>query len=249
MRKNDLGEKLGPAIMSINGIIKFKKIIHGSFIGSSLFIIWLIMHFRSIDIPERINSDILVPIFIGFISSYIFYILVVYYPQKRRLDIVRDHLERTFKSFKRELIDLFLAKVERNYFQKTELLNSLQDIKNFERYFSEVKSELDQTRWNIIQDALDQDEEYKKFIIYHLSSLRESMLYILNNVKINDKDVIIRLESLSENIYYIMNNNDEGQTKRMSNILLEIFEGGISKASKREDLLKTVIDKLDEDFS
>lgn len=108
---------------------------------------------------------------------------------------------------------------------------------------------MDQTRWNIIQDALDQDEEYKKFIIYHLSSLRESMLYILNNVKINDEDVIIRLESLSENIYYIMNNNDEGQTKRMSNVLLEIFEGGISKASEREDLLKTVIKRLDEDFS
>ncbi len=125
----------------------------------------------------------------------------------------------------------------------------MQDIKSFKRYFSEVKSELDQTRWNIIQDALDQDEEYKKTIIYHLSSLRESMLYILNNVRINDDDVIIRLESLSENIYYIMNNNDEGQAKRMSNILLEIFEGGITKASEREDLLKTVIKRLDEDFS
>jgi len=30
---------------------------------------------------------------------------------------------------------------------------------------------------------------------------------------------------------------------------LEIFEGGVSEASKREDLLKTVIEKLDEDFS
>lgn len=249
MTKNGFESKFETVTISAKNKIKFKKVIHGSFIGSLLFIIWLIMHFRNIGIPERINNDILVPIFIGFISSYIFYILVVYYPQKRRLDIVRDHLGRTFISFKRELIDLFLAKVERNYFQKAELLNSLQDIKNFERYFSEVKSELDQTRWNIIQDALDQDEEYKKFIIYHLSSLRESMLYILNNVKINDEDVIIRLESLSENIYYIMNNNDEGQTKRMSNVLLEIFEGGISKASEREDLLKTVIKRLDEDFS
>lgn len=249
MRKNDLGEKFEMAIMSINGIIKFKKIIHGSFIGSSLFIIWLIMHFRSIGIPERINSDILVPIFIGFISSYIFYILVVYYPQKRRLDIVRDHLERTFIVFKRELINSFLEKLKRNYSQKAELVNNLQDIKNFKRYFSDVKNELDQTRWNIIQDALDQDEEYKEAMVYQLSFLRESVLYILNNVKINDEDVIIRLESLSENIYYIMNNNDEGQTKRMSNILLEIFEGGISKASEREDLLKTVIKRLDEDFS
>jgi len=108
---------------------------------------------------------------------------------------------------------------------------------------------LSQTRWDIIQDTLDQDDEYKKAIIYQLNFLRESILYILNNVKINDKDVINRLESLSENIYYVANNNDEGQTKRISNILLEIFEGGISEASEREDLLKTVIEKLDEDFS
>jgi len=46
-----------------------------------------------------------------------------------------------------------------------------------------------------------------------------------------------------------MNNNDEEQAKRISNILLEIFEGGISEDSEREDLLKTVIEKLDEDFS
>jgi len=249
MRKNNLGGRLRTTIIDIKGIVKFKKIIHGSFIGSLLFIIWLIVNFQSTGTSEKINSDILVPIFVGFISSYIFYILVVYYPQKRRLDIVRDHLNRTFISFKRELINSFLAKLKRNYPQKAELANSLQDIKSFKGYFSDVKNELDQTRWNIIQDALDQDCEYKKFIIYHLSSLRESMLYILNNIKINDEEVIIRLESLSENIYYIMNNNDEEQTKRMSDILLEIFEGGISEASEREDLLKTVIKKLDEDFS
>ena len=68
-------------------------------------------------------------------------------------------------------------------------------------------------------------------------------------IEVNDDGVITRLESLSENIYYIMNNNDEEQAKRISNILLEIFEGGISEDSEREDLLKTVIEKLDEDFS
>lgn len=249
MTKNGFESKFETAIISAKNKIKFKKVIHGSFIGSLLFIIWLIMHFRNIGIPERINNDILVPIFIGFISSYIFYILVIYYPQKRRLDIVRDHLERTFIFFKRELINLFLDKLKRNYSQKAQLVNNLQDIKNFKRYFSDVKNELDQTRWDMIQDAIDQDGEYKESVIYQLSFLRESILYILNNVKINDEDVMTRLESLSDNIYYIMNNNDEEQTKRMSNILLEIFEGGISKASEREDLLKTVIKRLDEDFS
>jgi hypothetical protein len=236
-------------IAGIKNVIKFKKIILGSFIGSLLFIIWLIAHFRSIGIPERINSDILVPIFVGFISSYIFYILVVYYPQKRRLNIVRNHLERTFISFKRELINLFLAKLEHSYPQKAELVYSLQDIESFKRYFLDSSNELHQTRWNIIQDALDQDDEYKKAIIYQLSCLRESILYILNNIKINDEDIINLLESLSGNIYYVMNNNDEGQTKIVSNILLGIFEGEISEASRRGDLLKTVVEKLDEDFS
>jgi len=250
-------KRLEKFIIHIENCVKYKKVIFGSFIGVLFFIFWLTKYFLNHSVPKEINNEILVPLAISYLSSFIFYLILIYYPQKRRLKIIKNHLKREFDNFKKDLIPLFLRIVQTPDIERSDLIKRLQDIENFENYFEQPNKEpayagendaISQTRWNIIEDSLG-EEEYNEYIIYQLKLLRESMLYVLNNIKINDEDAVIRLENLSRNIYRIILNYNGDQSDRISRILLGIFEGKHSGGPEREDIFKTIIEKLDEDFA
>jgi len=59
--------------------------------------------------PFSNGNTIIFSISMGFIVSMIFYLFVAWLPEKRKRDIIRKHLNKTYNDFKEKVISIFLV--------------------------------------------------------------------------------------------------------------------------------------------
>lgn len=162
-----------------------------------MVLIFLTLIFLAISIKTLDSTgyeSILHSLSVGFIVSSIFYFLVVYMPEYRRRNMVRERLKNQYIQFKMSCINTFLIISDsQEQSNKEELLN----LTEFRRYFKK-ENKNGEDRWGAVANGLQENEYYLKEVIYYLQMLNEEIRYARNAIDLNDPEVFDFLNRLSQ---------------------------------------------------
>jgi hypothetical protein len=194
--------------------------------------------------PFDIGNSIILNLSIGFLVSMIFYLLVVWYPERRRKSIIKNNLKEAYRSFKEDTIYIILnACANGGGGFDTILIDDLTDQNEFRKYFNGKISE-DQIRWYAVFNGLD-DYLLSKLLV-ELEILLHEVAFALSNVNINDENVFSFFKRLSQSVYKMKNSTLEyNDLKGLTNFLWQIFAGwSMAEGYREEEIVKIMIDKI-----
>jgi len=194
--------------------------------------------------PFATGNSIIFNLSIGFLVSIFFYLLVVWYPEKRKKIIIKHNLEETYRFFKSDTIHILMSACSAGgggYDAK--LLDKLTDQNEFRKYFQEYFSE-DQNRWDAVFNGLD--EYLVKRLLVELEILLHEVTFVLSNVYINDENVFSFFKRLSQSVYKLKNStSDYDDLKSLTSFLFQIFAGwSVIDGYREEEIVKVMIDKI-----
>ena len=132
---------------------------------------------------------------VGYLSSMIFWILVVYLPDKSRRSLLRETLATRYKEFKHEIVQTFIwASGENQGVQFVEDLAN--DHIKFKEYFGSSKD-----RWYAVLNGIQGSELRMHELQLAMKMFSDEVAYVLNNVPIDDPSVHRVFKRLNESIF------------------------------------------------
>lgn len=198
---------------------------------------WVDLFFQQFDIGNLIIFNLS----IGFLISVIFYLLVVWFPNRQRKNLIKRNFKEQYKMFKRDTIGIFLSILRLS--SDHDLTSKLSDVKEFRNYFQEDYCD-SQNRWHGVLNGLD--EYYLKDLLVTLEIFRNEVAYVLNNVEINVPEAFAFFKRLSQAVYSLKNSSfKDDEIKEFSHFVWQLF-GGFSFAEgyKDHDIVKIMIKKI-----
>ncbi len=191
---------------------------------------WADLFFQQFDIGNLIIFNLS----IGFLVSVIFYLLVVWFPNRQRRNLIKRNFEEQYKMFKRDTIKIFLSILELTY--DHDLPSKLSDVEEFRDYFK--------NKWGGVLNGLDEYE--LKHLLVTLEIFRNEVAYVLNNVNINDPEVFALLKRLSQAVYSLKNSSfKDDEIKEFDHFVWQLFGGfSIAEGCKDHDIVKIMIKKI-----
>ena len=208
----------------------------------TVVLIFLTLIFLAISIKTLDSigyESILHSLSVGFIVSSIFYFLVVYMPEYRRRNMVRERLKNQYIQFKMSCINTFLIiSNSQEHSNKEELLNLIE----FRRYFKK-ENKNGENRWGAVANCLQENEYYLKEVIYYLQMLNEEIRYARNAIDLNDPEVFDLLNRLSQLIMRMeLTGKEYDDVKSLCRFLWSIFTGwDWAKGYSESDTIKDII--------
>jgi len=178
---------------------------------------------------------------IGFLVSVIFYLLVVWFPNRQRRNLIKRNFEEQYKMFKRDTISIFLSIL--NLGSNPDLPSKLSDVKEFRDYFKKPFCD-SQNRWHGVLNGLC--EYHLKDLLVTLEIFRNEVAYVLNNVNINDPEVFAFLKRLSQAVYSLKNSSfKDDEIKEFEHFVWQLFGGfSLAEGCKDHDIIKIMINKI-----
>ncbi|NDV26190.1 hypothetical protein [Desulfovibrio sp. JC010] len=160
---------------------------------------------------------------IAILSSAIFFVFIVYIPERRRQLIILNNLKNVYKDFKCECISLFLS-AGKDYFDANidcELVESLVSPENFKKYFS-IKDDGLSDRWILISNNFDYDPYYRKALDEEIVIFLKEIEFLL--VKFDfDADEEFRFFKNVYRLLFKYRDAQEDDFKMFFGILWQIF--------------------------
>jgi hypothetical protein len=191
------------------------------------------------------GNSIIFDLAVGFLVSLIFYLLVVWYPGRRRRNTIRHSLEERYRSFKEGVIDILLNAGDRGggVPYDADLVSRLLDLRAFRSFFKEPVSE-SQDRWHTVLNGLD--ESLLRELLIELEMFLNEVTFVLSNVDIRDRDTFSFFKRLSEAVYRLRNcTSGYDEVKPLSQFLWELFAGwSFVEGYADKDIVKVMIDKI-----
>lgn len=155
---------------------------------------------------------------VGYIVSYIFFVLVVAIPEKRASQRTARLLSKHFRGFKITCTEIYLTAIGDSW--ESELPEQLLRPERFRDYFTERFSE-DQTRWHAVHNGL-YDYGVPELIL-ECELLAREIEYTLTKLDIEDEDVASFLRRLSRSLLRLRNSQPTyDDVKRLLNFLYPI---------------------------
>ena len=194
--------------------------------------------------PFAVGNPVIFKISIGFLVSMFFYLLVVWYPAKRKKIIIKHNLEETYRFFKSDTIYILMNACNNGGGGYDSLLiDKLTDQNEFRKYFNEKITE-DQNRWHAVFNGLD--EYFIKKLLVELEILLHEVSFVLSNVYINDENVFYFFKRLSQSVYKLKYSTlDDDDLKNLTSFLWQIFAGwSLIDGYRDEEIVKVMIDKI-----
>lgn len=183
------------------------------------------------------GNAILFNLSIGFLVSLIFYLLVVWFPDRRRKNIIKKNLVEQYKSFKEDTISILLSVCQSSY--KGELPKNLTNQNEFRKYFKEPVSD-SQNRWHVVLNNLN--GRLLQDLLVEFEILLNEVTYVLNNVNFEDPNVFSFFKRLSQTVYKMKNTTlDYDDVGHLSRFLWELFAGWSFIDGYREDDIVAVM--------
>ena len=177
------------------------------------------------------GNAILFNLSVGFLVSAIFYLLVVWFPDRRRKNLIKKNLGEQYQSFKEDTMQILLSACQTSY--KAGLPKNLTDQNEFRKYFKEPVSD-SQNRWHVVLNGLN--DRLLKDLLVEFEILLNEVTYVLNNVKIEDPNVFSFFKRLSQAVYKMKNTTlDYDDVKQLSGFLWDLFAGWSFIDGYRED--------------
>lgn len=191
--------------------------------ASIAFALYLMLDCQSILPPQfrivpELYKGITFNISSGYTVSWIFYLIVVYLPQRRRKDRIKKNLDINFRIFKRRVIEQLLMALYGHF--KVELLNqnNLLEPSGFKRFFdhkvdknapknSDENEKLSDEEWlseydNRLHALLNKMKPQQlKEIKLEIKVFNANLLSTIESINIENKFVFDRCKNLHESFY------------------------------------------------
>lgn len=223
-------------------MVKIRKL----FSGNKMLFILVILAIAAFCFIFKSNKDsIEYNLSIGYLSSLIFWVLVVYYPERQRKHILREHLTLKYKDFKLRIGRILIwASETADLITPEELLDHHEFIKIF-------KSLDDGNYWfdainGIVGDSFKLSEILLEFILFE-----KEIGYVTQSIYIQDEKIHSRLKILSENIarlsHYLKNPefNKSDDVKQLFGFLWSVFARfNFSSGQLENDVIQDFIDAI-----
>lgn len=178
---------------------------------------------------------------VGFLVSTFFWLIVVYYPERKRRTLLRGNLSRQYQSFKESTIQILLWSAVGTH--DSELPNELCDHLKFKDFFNKNNKE----NWYAALNDLQSNQARMHDILFELEMLASEISYVLNNVNIQNDRVHSFFKALNENIYRLKASSvySYDQVKYVGNFLWGIHaRWSIIDGQRNDDVIQNMIDSL-----
>jgi hypothetical protein len=178
----------------------------------------------------------------GFLVSMIFYLLVVWFPDRQKKNIIKHNIEEQYRFFKEDTINILLNVCVAGSYDAKYPTNLL-DQDEFRKYFKENVSE-SQTRWDAVFNGLD--DYWIKEILIELEILLNEVTFVLSNVYIDDPNVFSFFKRLSQSVYKLKNSSLEyDDLRKLTDFLWQLLAGwSVIDGYRDEDIVKVMIEKI-----
>lgn len=187
------------------------------------------------------GNSIIFNISVGFLVSIFFWLVVVYYPDRKRRALLRDNLRCQYQSFKENTIQILLWSAVGTH--NSELKNELCDHLKFRSFFNNNNKK----HWYAALNGLQMNQARMHDILFELEMLAREVSYILSNVNIQDDRVHSFFKALNENIYRLKSSSVYScdQVKYVGNFLWGIHtRWSIIDGQRDDDVIQNMIDSL-----
>lgn len=247
--------KLNPKIWFIAEVkpFKFKKIRRLTFkqqvyLNKATFIIYFIVVSSSILFALyclfKLKSPMISSLSSGYLVSWIFYIVVVYIPEKRRRNLIKKNLKESFYIFKEEVINQFLFALYGCLDASTIKDHNLLDIHSFNKFFDyKVKKNCPKSederlsdgewlsdhssRWYALLNKIK--PEHFKEIKKEIEIFNKTLISSAQSVNVTNSFIFSVIINLSRELYRLKHlepeNNHYDDEKSFMRSISEMFSG------------------------
>ncbi len=188
-----------------------------------------------------IGNTIVFDLSVGFLVSVIFYLLVVWFPDRRRKNLIKKNMKEQYRSFKEDTIAILLSACQHSH--ESGLPEKLAEQGEFRKYFKEAVSG-SQERWHVVLNGLN--GRLLKDLLVELEILMNEVSYVLNNVNVEDPNVFSFFKRLSQAVYKLKNTTMEcDDVKQLSQFLWQLFAGwSFIDGYREDDIVGVMIEKI-----
>jgi hypothetical protein len=178
---------------------------------------------------------------VGYLSSTIFWILVVYLPDKSRRNLLRETLAARYKEFKHEIVQTFIwASGESHDVQFVEDLAN--DHIKFKEYFGSSND-----RWYAVLNGIQGSELRMHELQLAMKMFSDEVAYVLNNVPIDDPSVHRVFKRLNESIFRLRESEADlyDRVKYVGNFLWGVLaRWSMIEGQIEEDIVEKMISRI-----
>ena len=246
--------RLNPIIWLIAEVkpFKIKKIRRLTFkqqvyLNKATFIIYLIVVSSSILFALyclfKLSSPMIFSLSSGYLVSWIFYIVVVYIPEKRRRNLIKKNLKESFYIFKEKVIEQFLFALYGALNASTIKDHNLLDIRSFNEFFDyKVKNcpknederlfdgdwlSNHSSRWYALLNKIK--PEHFKEVKIEIEIFNKTLISSAQSVNITNSFIFSVITNLSRHLYRLKHlepeNDNHDDEKSFMRSLSEMFSG------------------------
>lgn len=217
--------------------------LYGLISGSQETVVWFL---RGTDIEPALHSlyngnSIFFNVSVGYLVSLFFWLIVVYLPERRRKNIIKNNLKNSYKNFKENIIQILLwASIGTH---DSELPKELCDYKKFKEFFGKNRDEL----WYAALNGLQFDQTRMNDLLIEIEMLANEVAYTLNNVMFTDPKIHSFFKLLLENVYRLKNSSTYtyDQVKYVGNFLWGILaQWSFIDGQREEDIIQKMIERI-----
>jgi len=179
---------------------------------------------------------------VGALVSVFFYLLVVRLPDYQRRQRLKRGLERHYRAFRKDCIEIMLLVADGTYLVGDP--ETLLEQDKFKDYFKEKVPPGDRDRWDEFQNKLN--EYYLPELLTRMEIFRDEITFVLNNTDIPKDEPFEFLKRLSA-VIYSMKDVTLGydELKPLSGFLWSVFTGwDWFKGYGKEDIVKKMISSI-----
>ena len=178
---------------------------------------------------------------VGYLVSALFWLLVVFLPERSRQRLLRENLNRAYQHFKESVLQILLWSSIGTH--DSLLPKELCDHRKFIEYFSAGGS----ARWYAVLNGLQGSELRRHELVLELEVFSDEVAYVLNNVNIQDERVHRLFKVLKENIYRLNHSKVDtyDYVKDLGRFLWEVFaRWNFVDGQQEADVIQQTIDRL-----
>lgn len=178
----------------------------------------------------------------GALITLLFYLLVVRLPDCQRRQRLKSSLERHYKVFREDCIQIMVGVADGDYF--ADFPKTFMEQDKFRNYFEETVASGDRSRFDEFQNNLD---EYNlRELLTRMEIFRDEVTFVLNNTDIPKDEPFEVLKRLSAAIYSMKDVTlGYDESKLLVRFLWDVFAGWDAIAGyRKEDIVKKMIDAI-----
>lgn len=181
---------------------------------------------------------------LGFLTSILFYALVVRLPDYEHRQRLKRSLARHYRQFREDCIEIMLQVASTDPAEQLPCAKSLVEQNSFKAYFGSEVAE-GRTRWNDVFNNMESFDFQQ--LPSNMEIFREELVFVLNNIDIQKTEPFESAKRLSVglllNVKYTTFEYDE--LKPLERFLWSVFAGGDPIYGYRErDMVQEMIDEI-----